>query len=443
MSSTLYLECLSGISGDMTVAALLDLGADQKVMENALKSLSLTGFETKVSRVKKSALDVCDFQVILDEAHENHDHDMEYLHGNEAESHHHSPHAGHAHEHHTHEHYTHGHHTHEHHIHEQHVHVHRGLADILAIIEKADMTDRAKKTAADIFTILGRAEAKAHGVELQDVHFHEVGAVDSIVDIVAAAVCLDNLDVTEVIVPKLCEGQGTVRCQHGIIPVPVPAVLHISQSHDLTLQITDTQGELVTPTGAAIVAAVSTARKLPEQFTIKKCGMGAGKRNYERPSILRAMLIEANKEETDIIYKLESNIDDCTGEALGYAMERLLREGAKDVHYTPVYMKKNRPAYELSVICKKEDVEKLEQIIFSETTTIGIRRMRMERSVLKREIKTIHTALGDADIKVCQLGGAKKLYPEYDSVADLCRRHQLSFQKVWEAVKEAAQKESL
>lgn len=207
---------------------------------------------------------------------------------------------------------------------------------------------------------------------LDQVHFHEVGAVDSIVDIVAAAVCIDNLAPDEVIVTGLSEGSGFVRCQHGMIPVPVPAVLNIVQAYGLTLVPTGIQGELVTPTGAAIVAAIRTKETLPASFKCTRTGLGAGKRTYERPSLLRAMMLETEEnDEKDTIWKLECNIDDCTGEALGYCMGKLLRSGARDVHYIPVYMKKNRPAYQLDVICDDTTRETLENIIFAETTTIG------------------------------------------------------------------------
>lgn len=367
MAKTLYLECYSGISGDMTVGALLDLGADQRLLEEQLRSLPVSGFEIEISRVKKSGLDACDFRVILDKEHENHDHDNEYLYGH-----------GHKHEH---EHHHHHAHTHD--------HIHRGLPEIREIILHSGITERAKKTALAIFQVLAEAEAKAHGTSIDEVHFHEVGAVDSIVDIVAAAVCLDNLAVDEVIVPELYEGRGTVRCQHGIIPVPVPAVVHIAGEHGITLHMTDTEAELVTPTGAAIVAAVRTADRLPKRYKILRTGMGAGKRDYGRASILRGMLIEPDTEEAaDFVYKLESNIDDCTGEALGYVMDRLFEAGARDVNYIPVYMKKNRPAYQLNVLCSEETVPRIEEIIFKETTTIGIRRVRMERTVMRREIRT-------------------------------------------------------
>ncbi len=422
MGKTLYLECYSGISGDMTAGALLDLGADEHVLKETLNSLPLDEFDIAVTRVKKSGLDACDFQVILDESQDPHDHDMEYLHG-----HGHGP----AHSH------THLHsdeHSHMDGGEPHHSHVHRGLPEIREIIQHSDMTRRAKDTALRTFQILAEAEAKAHGVPAEQVHFHEVGAADSIADIAAVAICLDNLDVTEVVVQELYEGRGTIRCQHGVIPVPAPAVVHIASAHQLTLHMTETEGELVTPTGAAIVAAVKTADKLPPKYRVLKTGIGAGKRDYECAGILRAMLIEPEAQEADMVWHLESDIDDCTGEALGYVMSRLLEEGARDVYYVPVYMKKNRPAYELNVICMEENREKLEEIIFQNTTTIGIRRVKMERTVLSRELKEINTSLGKVQAKLCKAGDKMRAYPEYESVVRLCREHALPYQEVWRTV---------
>lgn len=408
MSKTLYLECCSGISGDMMTAALLDLGADEEVLRKALKSLPVDGYEIKISRVKKAGLDVCDFNVVLDAAHENHDHDMEYLHGHQKEQR-----EGHGH----------GHVSHE----------HRSLADILKLIEMGDLTPRAKQTASDIFCILGEAEARAHGVPGDQVHFHEVGEVDSIVDIVSAAVCLDNLEITDVIVEELYEGRGTIRCQHGMLPIPVPAVVNIAQKHHLNLRITDVEGELVTPTGAAIAAAIRTKERLPEHFSIQRVGMGAGKRSYACAGILRAMLICGEEQGMylhDFVCRLETNIDDCSGEMLGFLMERLMEAGAKDVSYTPIYMKKNRPAYQVTVICRDEDADRMEDIIFEETTTIGIRKIKMERSILKRDIRTISTEFGEMKVKVCELPSGERIYPEYEEAVKICRKYGISYYEV-------------
>lgn len=436
MGKTLYLECNSGISGDMTTAALLDLGVDQETLEKALKSLPLDGYEIKISRVKKAGLNVCDFLVKLDEAHENHDHDMDYLYGHLHDHHHDGHEHGHGHDEHE---QDHSHHDHEHDHHHHHHHEHRGLKEINDILENSGLTPRAKTIAKDIFLVLGEAEAKAHGVPIEEVHFHEVGAVDSIVDIAAVAVCLDQLDITEVIVPFISEGRGTVRCQHGILPVPVPAVANIIEKKGLPIRITERQGELVTPTGAAIVGALATSFILPEEFKIRKTGMGAGKRKYDPPSLLRAMIIEAaGQDEGDFIYKLETDIDDCTGETLGYVMERLLEAGARDVHFVPIYMKKNRPAYELVVICDPDKREKLEQIIFEETTTIGIRRAKMERTVLPREMSSLQLPFGELKVKICTLpNGSKKCYPEYDSAKALAKEKGMTLEQVLEAFHKA------
>ena len=428
MGNTLYLECYSGISGDMTVAALLDLGADREVLENALKSLPLTGYRTEIKKVKKSGIVACDFHVILDKEHENHDHDMEYLYG-----------YGHF------EKSSHG----QEHIHEEsggrehtHHHVHRGLKEIKEIIYAGKLTENAERLAIKIFSILAEAEAAAHNVPAEEVHFHEVGAVDSIVDIVATAVCIDNLNVAEVIVPELWEGRGTVRCQHGILPIPVPAVLNLAAQNGLKIKITDVQGELVTPTGAAIAAAVRTKERLPERFSVIKTGIGAGKREYDCPGILRAMLIkEEEKGKKDTICKLEANIDDCTGEALGYAMKLLMEAGARDVYYVPAFMKKNRPAWILNVLCKEEVREDLEQIIFRETTTIGIRRTAMKRTILEREIREIDTSMGKVLMKVCKDGEKTYFYPEYESLAELCKKTGLSYREAFEIAVNEAKKE--
>ncbi|MCI5494336.1 MAG: nickel pincer cofactor biosynthesis protein LarC [Lachnospiraceae bacterium] len=417
---SLYLECASGISGDMTVAALLDLGADEKRLTHTLESIPVSGFQIKISRVKKSGLDACDFAVQLDAAHENHDHDMAYLYG-----HTHTGEAVHA---------------------QEHTHTHRGLAEIRQIIQATDMTPHARELAIRIFDILADAEAKAHGVDREDVHFHEVGAVDSIVDVIAAAVCFDDLGITDVIVPALEEGHGMIRCQHGLIPVPVPAVVNIVEQNGLSLHVTQTEGELVTPTGAAIAAAVRTGDHLPEQFRILKTGIGAGKREYDRPGILRILLIEeTGQTKYDTIYKLESNIDDCTGEALGFVMEELLCAGARDVHYIPVYMKKNRPAYQLTVLCDEEKIPEMERLIFLHTTTIGIRRQQMERTILKRENKTIETTYGSIEVKLCRRENGITFAPEYESVAAVCRRIGMGYtecyRKIYQACEAAMQSE--
>ena len=457
----LVLNASSGISGDMTVGALLDLGADQEVLQEALDSLRLEGVRVVISRVKKSALDACDFNVILDEEHENHDHDMAYLHpgemhhDHEHHDHEHHDHEHHDHEHHDHEHHDHEHHHHEHHDHEHHDHAHhdhahhhhgRNMAQIETILRSGCLTENALNLALKIFHIVAEAESKVHGEPIERVHFHEVGAVDSIMDIAAAAVCIDNLGITDVIVTDLSEGTGTVMCQHGLLPIPVPATSQILSTYQIPFGILGyVKGELITPTGAAILAALEVKDTLPGKFRILKTGLGAGKREYATSGILRAMLIEPERndsmreaEQTDEIIKLETNIDDCTGEALGAVMDLLMEAGARDVFYTPAYMKKNRPAYVLNVICVAENKAQLEEIIFQNTTTIGIREFSCSRTILPRQIMTVETPWGSADIKVCRIGNKHAVYPEAESVMRLSRQSGMGYPEMYHKVLEYA-----
>lgn len=445
MDKKLYLDCGSGISGDMFVAAMIDLGADPDALEKALDSLPADDFFVEISRVKKAGIDCCDFHVHLDDDCENHDHDMDYLYGNltlaagsGCSCHEESDRE----EHHCHCHEE-GHDGEAHHCCRQgkdHHHTHRGLAEILPMIDACDMTETAKALARKIFRIIGEAEAKAHDLPLDKVHFHEVGALDSIVDVVAAAVTFDSLHIKEVIVPKLTEGTGTVRCRHGVMPVPVPATVNIVSAYKIPMELTGAKGEYVTPTGAAIAAAISTSHQLPPSFVIKKAGLGAGKRACtDRSGILRAFLIQGEENEgRDKVVKLETDIDDCSGEVLGYVMKKLFKAGAKDVHYAPIFMKKNRPAWELTVICKEDQVEALEQIIFTETTTIGIREYPLMRSILDREEKEVETVYGKAAVKQVTFRDMTRAYPEYDTVKKLAKRNKVPFMDVFDAVKEAA-----
>ena len=435
----LYLECGTGISGDMTVAALLDLGADQEKLLKVLEGIPGHGFKVQISRVKKSGIDCCDFNVILDEEHDGHDHDMEYLYGHlEGEG----EHSTHTHSHdHDHEHHHDHDHDHEHHHDHGHSHHHHtGMKEIREIIGNLTMTEGARALALRIFEILARAESEAHGVPVDEVHFHEVGAIDSIVDIVAAAVCFDDLGIRNVAVTGIAEGCGTVRCQHGILQVPVPAVANIAKAHRLPMRFTSRKGELVTPTGAAIAAALMTRGDLPERFVIGKTGLGAGKREYEIPSILRAMVIEPCDEvkkagyEADTVWKLECDIDDSTGEQLGYALEKLYQEGAREAHFAPVFMKKNRPGWELTVICDREHLQKLEDVIFSQTTTIGIRRQEMERTVLTRKSVDVKTRFGVIPVKISGEGACRKIHPEYEKVSRAASEHGAPFGAVYDEV---------
>ena len=442
--SILYLECNSGIGGDMTVAALLDLGADRQILLDALSSLPLTGYSIEIKDVYKSGIRACDFNVILD--HDNHDHDMDYLHGHahsitDEHDHTHSHNLSDEHEQiHRHDHSmivgdVHGHDTDE----SQHIHHHhhdaRNLNDITKIIQVGQLSSGAKDLALKIFQILAEAEAAVHGKTLDEIHFHEVGAVDSIVDIVAVAVCIDNLSPSGIVISALTDGKGQIRCQHGLIPVPVPAVTAIAMQNDLTLNISDVEGELVTPTGAAIAAAVRTATTLPKEFRIRRIGFGAGKRDYAATGLLRAMLLQPLSKDThDTILSLETNVDDCSGEALSYTMQLLLDAGALDAFCIPIYMKKNRPACLLKVLCNPEQRAEMESIIFRNTTTIGIRIQEMQRTKLPRKIFALETPWGMADVKCCTYGNDTYYYPENDSVSRLAKQNETGFTEMYNMI---------
>ena len=278
---TLIIDGTSGISGDMTVAALLDLGASEEHLREQLATLPVDGFTIAVTRVNKHGIDACDFDVQLAEELENHDHDMAWLYGNEAAAEH-----THEHEHHHHDHDEHEH-CHEHH--------HRSLADVTAIIDGSQLSDGAKRRALAIFTALAAAEAKAHGKKPETVMFHEVGAVDSIVDVCSVAICLDDLGIEDIVVESLSEGHGTIRCAHGLMPIPVPAVVNLCQAGNIALTPAPVAGELVTPTGAAIVTALRTSEHLPARYHIEAVGYGAGKRPYEGCSgTLRCLLVHVD-----------------------------------------------------------------------------------------------------------------------------------------------------
>lgn len=393
----LYLEGASGISGDMTVAALLDLGASREKLDAVLKSMNLEGFEYQVSRKSSYGIAGTDFDVIL---HDHHHHEHEHEHG--------------------------------------HHHEHRNLDDVCAVIDRGTMTDGARELAKKIFRIVAEAESKAHGVPVSEVHFHEVGAIDSIVDIVSAAVLIDDLGIRECVVTGLAEGSGYVHCQHGDLPVPVPAVLNIAQAHGIALRTATANGEMVTPTGIAIAAAIRTRDRLPAEYKIEKTGIGLGKRDFGRANILRAMILEETLD-PEQMYVLETNIDDATGEALGLALEKLMAAGASDAHFLPCFMKKNRPAYLLRVIAAAPEIPALERIIFESTTTIGMRKLPVDRTCMDREIRTVELPFGTVSVKRCTWNGVVRNYPEYESVRALAERTGKEFQLVFALAKQAAE----
>lgn len=463
----LYFECASGISGDMAAGALIDLGADREALGRALASIPDPSFRVGIETVTRASIAATDFSVQLDEEHETRDHDMEYLYGH---LHHapaaspvderHDPHHGHGHEHagHDHEH-GHEHDPGQHDPDHEHGPAHRHLSDIYGILDQVDMTDSARTLAKLIFRIVAESEAKAHAQDVENVHFHEVGAIDSIVDIVAVSVCFDSLGIRRVIVPALTEGTGTVRSQHGILPVPVPSVVNICSACGLTLQPSHMQGEFVTPTGAAIAGALKTDDALPPRYQIEKIGIGAGKREYPTANILRVMLLRVPVQEKqprssegasgsgqppfpepeNAVWTLETNVDDSTGEQLGFVLEELLRAGAREAYFTPIYMKKNRPGTLLTVLCDAEKIPAMEALLFRHTTTIGIRRYPVWRTALPRRIERVDTPYGSIRVKISEYLGTLRFAPEYDDVAQAARTSRTEFGRVYAAAKDRAE----
>jgi hypothetical protein len=402
-----YLECFSGISGDMFLGALVNAGVSPKLLEDTVEALEI-GARLEISRVVRGGISATKVDVY---AHGEKDLPREVFW---------EQHTDHAHDHDS---------SHEHshaasHKQPRHDHVHgRGLTEIRAIIEKAAINATAKATAIRIFEALGEAEAEIHNTSIERVHFHEVGAVDAMVDIVCAAVGAESLAVEEWVCSPLNVGGGTVQCAHGTLPVPAPATLKLLR--DAPVYSSGPQVELVTPTGAAIVKTLS-ARFAPfPAMKVERAGYGAGTREFpEHPNLLRLTIGEAATTEgaslsasieSDKIAVLEANLDDLSPQVLAYAMERLLAEGALDVFSVPVQMKKGRPGALLTVLAKLEDANRLTRTIFAETTTLGVRRREEQRQTLSRRWETVDTTWGPVRIKIANMNGTVSNYaPEYE-----------------------------
>lgn len=403
---TLYIDCQAGISGDMFVAALLDLGAPEQTLRDALASLHTDDFRIEITKKQTHGILCTDYNVIL--THEE-------------------PEDGSAH-HHEHDHHHAGEHDHHHeHVHATAVqdtphsahHAHRNLHDIEALLDASALSPAVRELSKTIFGFVARAEAKVHGLPLEEVHFHEVGAADSIADIVGAAVCVDALGAQDIRFSPLTEGGGFVRCAHGLLPVPAPATAEILRAARIPYRTKDVDGEMVTPTGAAIAAGLARGFGPMPAMRVEKTGYGGGKREFPHANILRAFLGEMEQTADpgrDRVRVLETCIDDSTGEALGHALELLFAAGAADAYYTPVFMKKNRPAWLLTVLCAPELEETMTEIIFAHTGAIGLRTRESERIVMARGFGAVDTPYGKIRLKRSTFGGVEKIKPEFESL---------------------------
>ena len=413
---TLYLDVFSGISGDMFVGAMLDLGVDFRQLEIGLEKLHLHEFHIHAARGQKANIQGTKFDVHLEDDHhhdDSHDHDHEHGHGHHHDKHHHK---------HEHEH-EHG----------------RNYAQIRDLIAKSALSEWAKQKSIAVFHRIAVAEGKIHGHPPEKVHFHEVGAVDSIVDIVSACICLELLGQPAIHSARVVEGTGWIDCAHGRFPVPAPATLEILSARGVPIQQCEEPHELVTPTGAALLAEFAEKFGPMTGLIPTKVGYGLGTRdNKTRPNVLRAVLCEAASQthdwETDTIAVLQTNLDDINSEILGRVMKTALRQGALDVFYTPIQMKKNRPGVLLSVLCPESDADKFTELILRETSAFGVRRYVSERRKLQREFKTVNTPYGQVAIKIGKLDGQTiQAAPEYESCKRLADQSGVPLKTIYDA----------
>ncbi|WP_315116811.1 nickel pincer cofactor biosynthesis protein LarC [uncultured Clostridium sp.] len=405
----LYYDCFSGISGDMNLGAMIDLGVDADYLLEELDKMHLHGYRIEVKKDERKGITGTKVNVILEDHHHDHIH-------------------GHVHEHndgHQHEHI---------HRHEEDggSHHHRNLKDIEEIIYNSKLNPRVKELSMKIFEKVAEAEAKVHGKDLYDVHFHEVGAVDSIVDIVGAAICYDYLNVDKVISAPIELGKGFVNCAHGTFPVPAPATMEILKG--IPVKKGTIPFEATTPTGAAILATLVSEYKEDLSFNINKIGYGIGfKDEGNIPNVLRVFLGEVQYNQD--VYVLECNIDDMNPEVYPYVMDKLMKAGALDVYLTPTIMKKGRPGINLSMLYSIESEEKVKNLVLKETTTLGFRKYRVQRECLNRSIEHIDTPYGEIKVKSAYLNGEKvKCKPEYEDVKSMAEKEGISFNKVYNSV---------
>jgi uncharacterized protein (TIGR00299 family) protein len=437
-----YLDCFSGISGDMFLGALVDAGVPAKLFEDTVAVLNI-GARLEISRVNRSGITATKLDVY---AHGEKELPREVFWAQESHAHGHGEHR------HKHEHEN-GHDPAELREHNygqtrtegsrtgapaphKHDHEHgRGLREIREVIRKAAISEGAKNTALAIFEALGAAEAKIHNTHIDKVHFHEVGAVDAMVDIICAAVGVEALGVDEIVCSPLNVGGGTVKCAHGVLPVPAPATVELLKG--APVYSSGVQVELVTPTGAAIVKVLAKRFAPFPAMTIEKSGYGAGTRDLSgHANVLRLTIGESQAEyagniSSETISVLEANLDDLNPQVFGYVVDRLLAEGALDTFALPVQMKKNRPGMLLTVLSRPEDASRLTRIIFTETTTLGVRQREEQRQALARKWITVVTRWGDVRLKIASMNGTVTNYaPEYEDCRKLAAEHHVPLKSV-------------
>ncbi|MFG6114814.1 nickel pincer cofactor biosynthesis protein LarC [Halobacillus sp. MO56] len=407
----LYLDCQSGISGDMTLSALIDLGADMDYIASQLKKLPIDPFTMDVKQADKQGISSKQLVLQFDEVAHEHVHTA----------------ASSAHSH-----------SHDHHSTHHHDHPHRHASTIFRMIEESDLPERVKQRSLSVFEVIARAEGKIHGMDPSEVHFHEVGAMDSIIDVIGVSLALESLEVDKIIASPVPTGYGKLMMAHGLYPIPAPATAEILKG--VPLADFQVEGELTTPTGAGFIKAlVSDFGPLPA-MRIENIGYGAGKKDFNHPNVLRAVLFEAEERaKVESITVLECHIDDMAGEAMGYLMEKALAKGALDLYYTPITMKKSRPGILITLLSKPDDAYIFEDLLLRETSTFGIRKSKWERNILDRRFQEIDTPYGTVSVKIgYKHGDIYKITPEYEDIKEVSIKHHVPFNKVYKLVEQIA-----
>ncbi len=392
MDKVLYFDCFAGISGDMIVGALLDLGAREEFLYQQLRELNLPGYSLRIEKNHKLGVWGIDFGVLLEESGSHHEH-------------HHS---------------------------------HRGLSDIISIIGDSALSENVKSRCQDIFKHLAEAEARIHGITPNEVHFHEVGAIDSIVDVTASLICMEDLNINKVYSSPLHMGEGFVNCSHGLLPVPAPAVLEILKG--IPVYTTGLRSELVTPTGAALISNLAEYFGPFPEMIVEAVGYGLGDKDLEIPNLLRVIQARQNHS-LQRIWMLECNIDDMNTQLYSYLFPLLMARGALDVYLTPLIMKKNRPGNCLTILCEEGIIDELEEILWQETTTLGVRRLQVQRRILERKLISVPTLWGPVTVKIAYHNGLLlKFAPEYEDLSRIAGEVGMPLQDLQAKVQQTAAK---
>ncbi|MBA4700171.1 MAG: nickel pincer cofactor biosynthesis protein LarC [Ruminococcus sp.] len=430
---TLYIECNMGAAGDMLMAALLELLPDPDAFISKLNNIGLPGVRVEKEVSVKCGITGTHVSVYVgDSEEESHDISPGHVHEH---SHHEHSHHGHSHHEHVHETgqdgYVYQEHTHNQdaHGHTHQEHSHANLEEIQRILRALPIPDKVKEDAIAIYSLIAEAEAKVHGKPVEDIHFHEVGTMDAVADVVGVCMLIDTLAPRKIIVSPVHTGSGQVRCMHGILPVPAPATAHILRG--VPAYGGEIQGELCTPTGAAIIRHFADEFGSRPVMVVDKIGYGMGKKDFPVANCVRVFSGETNQQNAGIV-EIDCNLDDITGEQLGFALETLLEKGALDVYVIPIQMKKNRPGYKLVCLCRPDDEDRMVRLILQHTTTLGVRCSDRRRHTMERHIETIETKYGDIRIKKASGFGVEKSKLEYDDLARIARENGLSLEDIKE-----------